>query len=227
MRILGIDSSTPQCSAALLENQSVSFQILTDPKPSYSNQLLALVDRVLSEAGQTVSSVDGFALTTGPGSFTGLRVGLSLIKGFVLALEKPFVGVSSLEALAATLQAPELPVCAVLDARKQEVYAGRFEWNQDAWKRTLKDVVLAPEDLAAQIQQPTCFIGSGIDTYGPLWRKQLGDLFVDGTTLQKEPIAASAARLAASRFEQEHSFDLNTLNIEYLRKSEAEIKYNS
>jgi len=227
MRILGIDSSTPQCSVALLKNQSVSTQILTDPKPSYSNHLLALVDRVLSETGESLSTIDGFALTIGPGSFTGLRVGLSLVKGFVLALEKPFVGVGTLEALAATLDAPEIPVCAVLDARKQEVYAGMFEWNNGSWNRTLKDDVLSPDDLAERIQRPTCFVGSGIEPYGALWRERLGDRFVDGTVLQKESMAASAARLAATRFEREKSFDLNTLTIEYLRKSEAEIKYNS
>ncbi len=226
MRILGIDSSTPQCSVALLENQSVSSQILTDPKPSYSNHLLALVDRVLSEAGQSISTVDGFALTIGPGSFTGLRVGMSLIKGFVLALEKPFVGVGTLEALATTVETPELPVCAVLDARKKEVYAGIFEWKDGSWNQTSQDAVIAPEELAAQIHQPTCFVGSGIEPYGPLWRDLLGDRFIDGTALQKESMAARAARIAAERFERDHSFDLNTMKIEYLRKSEAEIKYN-
>ena len=227
MRILGIDSSTPQCSVALLKNQSISSQILTDPKPSYSNHLLALVDRVLSDAGESLRAVDGFAITTGPGSFTGLRVGLSLVKGFVLALEKPFVGVGTLEALAATVDAPELPVCAVLDARKQEVYAGVFEWKDGSWTRTGKDDVLPPEALAARIQHKTCFVGSGVGTYSSLWQERLGDRFLDGTALQKESMAASVARLGAARFERERSFDLNTLTIEYLRKPEAEIKYNS
>ena len=101
MRILGIDSSSPDCSVALLDNQKILAQRRGSRRSSFSDQLLPMVDEVLSSAGTGLDNVDGFAVATGPGSFTGLRVGLSLIKGFILATEKPFASVDTLEAMAA------------------------------------------------------------------------------------------------------------------------------
>ena len=85
MRILGIDSSTPGCSVALLNNDAVVAEQIADPRPSYSKYLLQMVDQVLKEGKSRLDDLDGFAVTIGPGSFTGLRIGVSLLKGFVLA----------------------------------------------------------------------------------------------------------------------------------------------
>ena len=100
MKILGIDSSIPQGSVALLENERVLAQANIQENSTYSDQILGVVDRVLGETGTHLEGIDGFCLTVGPGSFTGLRVGASLVKGLVLAPEKPFVGVDTLEAIA-------------------------------------------------------------------------------------------------------------------------------
>ena len=129
MRILGIDSSSPDCSVAILDNQKILSQRSGHRRSSFSDQLLPLVDEVLSSAGMELDDVDGFAIATGPGSFTGLRVGMSLIKGFILATEKPFVGVDTLEALAALVPLTDFAICPILDARKSEVYSALFSYK--------------------------------------------------------------------------------------------------
>ena len=91
-------------------------------------------------------------MTIGPGSFTGLRIGVSLLKGFVLATEKPFVGINSLEALANTLDSPKHPICTALDARKSEVYAAVFESQKDGLRPLIKESALSPEALCEKIE---------------------------------------------------------------------------
>ncbi len=223
MRILGIDSSTPDCSVALLNNGTIVSEQIADPRSSYSKYLLQMVDHVLKEGKARLNDVDGFAVTIGPGSFTGLRVGVSLLKGFVLATEKPFVGINSLEALAATVDSPGYPVCTALDARKSEVYAAVFESQKNELRPVITERALSPEALCETIHAPTLFTGSGVERYRELFKKALGDRFVEPETPAKFSTAAGAARLASPLFDTQKHFDLNQLQINYIRKSEAEL----
>ncbi|MGP0630642.1 tRNA (adenosine(37)-N6)-threonylcarbamoyltransferase complex dimerization subunit type 1 TsaB [Nitrospina sp. 32_T5] len=225
MRILAIDSSTPQCSVALLQDQNILQELTSQGKPAFSNRLLELVNRVLTDNKVRLEEMDGFAVTTGPGSFTGLRVGISLLKGFVLATEKPFLGVGTFDAWAATVETEKEALCAVLDARKKEVYAARFSRGQNQWTRDMEDRVLAPEALCGCIERPTLFVGPGATVYQNVFREKLGDCFLTEETAQVRSVAAGAALWAATRFERERSYDLNTLKIQYIRKSEAELNY--
>ena len=130
MRILGIDSSVPQGSVALLENNHIiSETYLNKSSGNHSDGLLRMVDEVLSGAQYQLRDIDGFSVTAGPGSFTGLRVGVSLVKGFVLATEKPFKGIDTLEAVSACAEPTGHPICAILDARKKEVYCAFFRYE--------------------------------------------------------------------------------------------------
>jgi len=223
MRVLGIDSSTPGCSVALLNNDTIVAERIADPHPSYSKYLLQMVDQVLKEGKSRLNDVDGFAVTIGPGSFTGLRIGVSLIKGFVLATEKPFVGINSLEAMACTLDSPKHPVCTVLDARKSEVYAAVFESQKDGLHPLLKESALSPEALCEKIDVPTLFIGNGVERYREVFKESLGARFVEPETLPRFSTAAGTALLASRQFDHQNNFNLNQLRINYIRKSEAEL----
>ncbi|NIP99614.1 MAG: tRNA (adenosine(37)-N6)-threonylcarbamoyltransferase complex dimerization subunit type 1 TsaB, partial [Nitrospinaceae bacterium] len=157
------------------------------------------------------------------GSFTGLRVGVSLIKGFVLATEKPFVAVDSLEALATTRPRASHPVCPVLDARKQEVYAAVYEWQEDTLSKTLEEGAYAPESLCRHIQRPTLLIGPGVERYREVFENRLGHRFLEAGEKAEFSTAAGAAFIAARRFDEHRQFDLNSLQINYIRKSEAQL----
>ncbi len=125
---MGIDSSIPQASIALLKDRKVLNQAEVGTNATASNQVLFLIDKVLTSSGINLQDLDGFCLTTGPGSFTGLRVGASILKGLLLATSKPFVKVDTLEALALQAMPTGNKICAILDAKKKRctrpVFAG-------------------------------------------------------------------------------------------------------
>jgi len=224
MRILSIDSSSPSGSVALLENHRITDQKSLKKTSTFSNSLLPLISRMLAEAQHDLPDVDGFSLTTGPGSFTGLRVGVSLVKGFVLATQKPFVGVNTLEALAALVEPADYPICPVLDARKKEVYSAFFKYDGAQIKRRSGDCVLAPQALAEQVTEPTIFIGPGLESYGGYLSQTLGPMFIKTAKVKNHCTAASAGLIAYTQFAADKNLDLDSLNIHYLRKPEAEIK---
>ncbi len=226
MKILSIDSSTPQgCSVALLENKNILSQYTLSTEQPRSGHILSMIDELLVDSG--LQEVDGFVVTTGPGSFTGLRVGVSLIKGFVLATEKPFVGINTLEAVAATVEPTPHPICAILDAKKNEIYAALFKYRDGQLVRLSEDCVIPLKTLFDMISEPTVFVGNGADTFGESLAAGLGAKYLAHPKTNNHTTAASSALLAYDLFDSKKSFDLNSLTINYIRKSEAEIKLGS
>ena len=223
---MGIDSSTPQSSAALLRDGQILDQAEVSKNSTLSNQILYLVDKVLTKSGTSFNDIDGLCLTTGPGSFTGLRVGASLVKGLLLATSKPFVKISTLEATALQAMPSNDNICAILDAKKKEVYTACFQPNSGGLARLTPDQAVTPDQLCKEIKEPTIFIGNGLDSYGALLVERLGANFKSTHKVAPFTVAACAARLAEKHFESDKCFDLSQLNIKYIRKSEAELKYS-
>jgi len=122
MRILAVDTATKSCSVAIVEKESIIAETTLFIEQTHSKHLMKMIDTALNLSGLTVSELDGFAVTRGPGSFTGLRIGISSIKGFAMASGKPVVGVSSLDSLAMQCCFSPYLVSPLLDARKGEVY---------------------------------------------------------------------------------------------------------
>ncbi len=221
MIILGLDASTPEGSVALLDGECIIAESVSSS--AFSDQLLIMVDEVLEELEGRLDKVDGFCVTTGPGSFTGLRVGISLVKGLVLATEKPFWGVNTLEAYANLVKPISQPICPLLDARKKEVYTAKFKYIDGILVRETPDQAVSPQELCDLTQEPTVFTGGGLEPYGETLSSQLGDRFIDQTPVKNQTVAASAAQLVFNQFEANPCFDLDTLTIHYVRKSEAEL----
>src|SRR5947207_8686334 len=161
MRVLAVETSTLSGGAALLDDERVVGEYTLDVRITHSERLMAAIDRLLSDAGWTPRDLEGLAVTVGPGSFTGLRVGLSTVKGLALALAIPVAAVPTLDAMAAMLPYAALPVCPVLDARKREVYASLYRWEGGAMRREWEYQALAPEALAARLGEPVIVPGAG------------------------------------------------------------------
>ena len=221
---MGIDSSTPQASVALLKDGQVLAQTKIDVSATVSNQILFLIDQVLTASSIKLMNLDGFCLTTGPGSFTGLRVGASILKGLLLATAKPFVKIDTLEALALQAMPTNNKICSILDARKKEVYAATFFANDGDLESLTPDRALTPNNLCQEINTPTVFIGNGLDNYGAFLKSQLGLNFIP-TKKVEDTVATCAARLAEKRFKNTKTTNLDELTIKYVRKSEAELKF--
>jgi tRNA threonylcarbamoyladenosine biosynthesis protein TsaB len=224
MILLGLDASTPKGSVALLSDGEIIAE--SEGSSTFSDQILVLMDEVLGNLDKGLEDVDGFCVTTGPGSFTGLRVGISLVKGLVLATEKPFWGINTLEAYANIVLPVSQPISPILDARKKEVYTARFRYKNGKLVRETPDQAVSPQELCELTQEPTVFFGGGLEPYGELLSSKLGNKFIDEAPVKNQTIAASVVQLAYQQFQASPCFDLDALTIHYVRKSEAEINSN-
>ena len=223
MILLGLDASTPKGSVALLNDGRIIAE--STGSSTFSDQILVLMDEVLGNLDRGLEEVDGFCVTTGPGSFTGLRVGVSLIKGLVLATEKPFWGINTLEAYANMVGPVAQPISPILDARKKEVYTALFNSENDQYLRKTPDQAISAADLCDQIKQPTAFVGNGLDVYRDVFTSRLKDKFVHNVPLKNLTVAASAVLIA--NVEENLHYDLDSLMINYVRPSEAELNYKA
>jgi len=184
-----------------------------------------LVERVLDEAGARLAAGDAVAVTIGPGSFTGLRIGLSFAKGLAFASGLRIVGVPTLDALALAAPPWEGVLCAALDARKQEIYAALYQREDERIVRLGTPVAIGATALMAVLTPPCSIIGDVVEAYGGLFTSTLGGGVRLLASDAHPPRAGATARLAAARLRADPAGDdLVTLAPAYLRPPEAELK---
>ena len=241
MIVFGIDTSTNHGSVAIAEDGSLLSESFLPLNSSYSKTLINSLDDLLKKVKIGISDIDGFAVSIGPGSFTGLRIGLSTCKGFNLATGKPIVPVGTLDAIVESfLSAPEslkstidnlqssiLFLCPILDAKKGEVYASLYKYEKEVIKKLEDDMAVSPEVLCRKIEEPTIFFGEGIKTYGDFIKNKLNGLAHFYNDAQKNSVAASIALLGGKKIERGDIEDSTALKPRYIRRSEAEIKLDS
>ena len=196
--------------------------------PNHSDRIVPEIDDMLRSSGVSYSALNGLACAIGPGSFTGLRVALSALKGIALAHSLPLAGVSTLEALAANVPYASRRIVTMMDARKSEVYAAVFETESGAVRRCREDAVLAPEPFLESLKSegvPLLFLGDARTPYGPLVESILGPFatWLDGSVAL--PRAGNVARIAAPAL-RAPSDATNPASVSpaYLRRPEAEWK---
>jgi tRNA threonylcarbamoyladenosine biosynthesis protein TsaB len=187
---------------------------------SHSASLPALVDGVLEDAGLRIEDVEAVAVSIGPGSFTGLRVGLALAKGIAFAGGLPLVGVPTLEALAHVADAAVgETICAALDARKREVYAALFAAEASGPRRLTPDLALTPEELAARLAPPCVLLGDAGAVYGEV----LGTRAAIRPFATHHPRGDVVARLGLARLAAGDAAHAATLEPVYVRAPDAEL----
>ncbi len=224
MLVLGVETSTMQGGVALVRKDRLMSEYLLNVETTHSERLLPAIDRMLRDAGVGLDAVSGFAVSIGPGSFTGLRIGLSTVKGLAYASGLPVVGVPTLEALAWSAPFAAFQVCPVLDARKEEVYAALFRFEQGLLVRLMGDTALAPEALCSKIRKPTLFLGDGLPIYGALFRRILGDRMLVPPLASRGARPACVAELGRQRLERGERDTTDSLVPRYLRPSQAELR---
>ncbi|MEK7851123.1 MAG: tRNA (adenosine(37)-N6)-threonylcarbamoyltransferase complex dimerization subunit type 1 TsaB, partial [Deltaproteobacteria bacterium] len=182
--------------------------------------LMAAIDHLMGLSGLTLNDMDGIAVSVGPGSFTGLRIGLSAAKGLSYGSGKPLIGIPTLDALASNLPFSRYLVCPILDARKGEVYTAIYRKNE----KVTDDMAVKPASLIEMIKEDTVFLGDGVSAYRNLLKEQLGDLYHEAPLPLQLPKASNAAMLALKRLRNNDVDDPFALVPRYIRKSEAELK---
>lgn len=217
MRVLAVETSTLAGGAALLDGELVVGEYALDVSVTHSERLMGAIDRLLTDAGWTVRDLEGLAVSVGPGSFTGLRIGLSTVKGLALALSIPIVAVPTLDAMAALLPFAALPVCPVLDARKREVYASLYRWDGAGMHRVWEYLAIAPADLARRLEEPVIVLGEAADQIDSPYARRV-------RPPRRGPSPASVGALGYSRLAIGDTVAPADLVPIYLRPSEAELK---
>lgn len=217
MRILAVETSSLAGGVALLDDERLVAEYLLDVSVTHSERLMAAVERVLADARWTARELRGLAVAVGPGSFTGLRIAVSTVKGLALGLDLPIAAVPTLDAMAAALPWAALPVCPVLDARKGEVYASLYRWDGGAMRRDWDYLALPPEALAARLTEPVIVAGDG----APAIRSPYARLVPPPRRL---PSPACVGMLGLERLRRGDGVAAAALAPLYLRPSEAELK---
>lgn len=165
MKLLAIDTSSRSASCAVTEDGVLLGEFYANVKLTHSCTILPMVQDLLARTSLTLAEMDAFGVTVGPGSFTGLRIGLSAVKGMAHGLGKPCVGVSTLEALAWNLQFP-CEVAPVLDARCAQVYTALFRWEDGVLTRLAPDEAISIAELEARLKNrgtPLFLVGDGAE----------------------------------------------------------------
>lgn len=223
MRLLAVDTTTGSGSAALVEDGRVRAEIGIEAFGTHSSRLTASIEVLLKSLQWTLADLDGFAVTPGPGSFTGIRIGLSTIQAFAFASGKPIAPVSSLRAMAWKLRNDGVMLAAPMhDAKKGEIYAALYAFGRTGMKAVVPEAAYAPDRFRALLPRgrKVLFIGGGFPVLTEvLNRSEKSRAVVSGRTpfIAPEVALLGAVEIAAGR-----GVPPDRLEPLYLRRSQAE-----
>lgn len=227
VKILALDTSTSLATIAVAVAGRTAGEAVFNTDRTLSARLIPEIDRLLALAGIRVADIDLFAVSIGPGSFTGVRGGVATVQGLALAGGKPCVGFSSLALLAMNFPLAANPVCTLLDARKSEVYAALFDCSAAIPAARIRDCVLPPDGLLDLIRgttgDPVIFCGDGAVRYRDLIAGRMGSQALFAPFPLDTPRASNGAVLALHSFRNGEILTPSRLLPAYLRASEAEI----
>lgn len=237
MKILGIDTSTPIGSVALINGENIIAEHTLNIVQAHSSRLMPAIDTVLKWGDITPDDLDGCAVGIGPGSFTGIRIGVATAKSLCYAVDKPIIGVSTLEAIASNLHWTDGLICPILDARRKEIYGAIFHGGAE-WKRITDDLCLPIDAFLDELNShispdsPIVFVGDGLATYGNAIRERFHEKKIKSglqtfpTTeaavhfadaISNVPRGATIAKLGTQRLKQGDSDSYWTLVPNYVR----------
>jgi tRNA threonylcarbamoyladenosine biosynthesis protein TsaB len=226
MKVLAIETSTMLGGVAIMdERQGFVAEIRLNVKATHSERLMAVIREALKRSSLDIGEIDLFAISIGPGSFTGLRIGLSTVKGLAFATGKPVAAVPTLEALAWNFPFSPYPVCTMLNARKKEVYAAVFRWKDGAFERVLRELSVETVELLKTLKGPVVFTGEGALLYRDAITAALGDDALYAAPQYMTPSPSNVAHIGLLKARSGELSDPLSLVPIYIRKSEAEIKH--
>lgn len=224
MIILGLDTSTMMTTCAVMEDDMLLGEFSLSLDMSHSEALVPMIEELMDNLDLKLGDMDGFAVSTGPGSFTGLRIGLATAKGFAHVTGKPIVGVSSLQVLADNMYGHSV-VIPMMDARRDRVFTAIYTMENNQWETLLEPDAIEVENLISMIQdsyEKVMLVGDGATKYRNEFSDRLAGKveFAPGTLNLSR--ASSVCRLGMLRLQRGESDDMFTLAPEYLRDSQAQ-----
>lgn len=196
MNIIAVDTSTEACSVALMFNNEITHDFVISQR-DHTKQVLPMLDRLLKQSGYSMSQVDAIAFTKGPGSFTGVRIGIGIAQGLALGIDKPMLAISTLKVLAqgAYRLQGATNVISAIDARMGEVYLGAYHYHHNQWQSIIDERVTKPDNVSLLMTEPTInthpmyFAGTGWQTYPNMLSNLQDSEYLLPSALDMLPIA--------------------------------------
>jgi tRNA threonylcarbamoyl adenosine modification protein YeaZ len=227
MRILSIDSATEAATCSVIEDDKLLGEITFNYKKQHSVILMTIIDNLLKNINKTINDIDGFVVSKGPGSFTGLRIGMATIKGLSQGTNKPFVSISSLDALAYNLAYTDGIICPILNALRGNVYTALYSFNNNKLERLTDYMVISLEELLSLLKEKNTsvtFIGDGVPLFKDSIKLSIPNVKFAPTSLNLVK-ASALAELGLEKLLEGEYDDLYTSAPIYIRKSQAEREY--
>jgi len=224
--ILGIDTSTKFCNLGLIEDEDILIEYtINGLKKKHSSILVPAIKDLLETINLKMEEINGIAVSIGPGSFTGLRIGLCVAKGLCYASSLPLLGIHALDAMAFPLKEIPYLICPVLESKKDEIYDVVFRGGDSLYR--IMDYkcedIQSLLDRLSPLKKKIIFLGDGIKKYRDIIKEKIGKdaLFIDSQI--NLSMAANVAFLGLNKLKKGEEDDISILTPFYLRKSEAEI----
>lgn len=229
MIILSLESATECATAAVINDDRLLGEIIINHKKQHSVIMMPMIDTLLKNCGLTISDVDGFALSNGPGSFTGLRIGMSTIKGLVQSTNKPFIMISSLLGLANNLYNTNGIICSVIDALRGNVYTNSYRFENGVLTALGEDELLSVEEIVEKYKdsnEPITFIGDGTYKHKDKLLSSIKNASIAPCHMNVCK-ASSIAYAALPKLKEGESDNVLSSAPVYLRKCQAEREYDA
>jgi tRNA threonylcarbamoyladenosine biosynthesis protein TsaB len=225
MLTLAFDTSSKTAAVAILRDDVISYDVIINVGLNHSEVLLPAIEQACSQTKIKISEIDLFACTMGPGSFTGLRIGASTLKGFLLATEKPAVGVSTLAAIALNAGCSSKVICSVMDAGRGQVYIAYFRYNNKGLLKQIgTDQVVNPAGIEHDADQEVIFVGDGAVKYADIIAAGAKNKKIDVLMQQEYIRASSVGILGIEKYNRNELLDAETFTPVYLRSADAIMK---
>lgn len=220
MIVVGLETSSTIAGIAVIRDRQVMAEASQELGGVHAEKLPGMLERIMDDLDVQWSEVEGFAISIGPGSYTGLRVGLSLVKGLAYVTKRPVAAVPTLDAIAFQVPCCGNPVHVLTDARRGQVYEARYD-TSCGWPERQTEYRVGPlEDVLASIEDKVLLVGSGVDSYHPEIVAVLGERACFPPAGTGRLMASSTAFLGLDRLKRGEQSDLNELEPLYLRKTD-------
>ncbi len=226
MKILAIDTSSKFLNIALGEDNFIISEESHLLDRQHSALLVPKVKELLEKCNSNIGDIDAFVVGLGPGSFTGLRIGVSSIKGFGIATRKPCIGVASIDALAMNADGEEIAIVPVIDAKRSQVYSAIYKKKNNDISKVSAYLLLTIDDLMKKIKGPAIFLGDGINLYKEkIHRVCRNAIFLDEKYWY--PKASSLIKLSLKNIKRRRKQDLGKLKPLYIYSKYCQVKSSS
>jgi tRNA threonylcarbamoyladenosine biosynthesis protein TsaB len=225
MKILAIDSSSMVATVAIWEDDVIVAEYTINHKKTHSQTLLPMIDEIVKMTETDMESIDAVAITGGPGSYTGLRIGSATAKGIGLALKKPIINIPTMDAMAYNFYSSPYIICPIMDARRSQVYTGIYRFQGTAMETIKPQCIMLIGDLIAELDKmelPVMFLGDGVDVNKEVIEEQMKNEHHFAPASMNRHQASAVASLAALYYEEGKTEKAEEHHPDYLRASQAE-----